>query len=488
LVRIRCELACARCCAHWVHHAVHVAVSHPSSRNTRLEDLLKTAGWSRQETARRINEEARLRGSTGVAIDGSRVTRWIVNGEQPREAVGAVVAAVISDHLGAPVGASELGWARSNAAALPADHGLDVGWDSVGLRLVLKDWSYYMLSRRRFVLVTGAALTQPAWRAAAPAVAAPRPSHTEEVGLDSPLLLDTIDSIVARAQQLDERYGTAAEVFVHDQFHAVARLLRHGHYGQRAERRLALALAQLAQTAGFMAYDACRDADAQRWYLLGLRAAHQASDHALVASITALMSNHCIDLGRPLDALQLAAASHDAARREPPLVRALIAARGGLANAAMGDAVGYERAREATLTLLDRSHADPAAPPWAAYVTGTELDAIAGRGLVWLAGTAPTSRTALLARAEALLKSRAHSEATADSQRSALRHGLWLSVAHLRADDLELAVDEARTAAARLTAVTSARIRGQAGQLWREFLPHRVRSAVVTQLLDQLRT
>lgn len=65
------------------------------------------------------------------------------------------------------------------------------------------------------------------------------------------------------------------------------------------------------------------------------------------------MSNQAVPLGQIPDALQLAAASHEAADHAPASVRALIAARGSLAHAAAGDITSFRYARDATLTHLD---------------------------------------------------------------------------------------------------------------------------------------
>ncbi|MCX4471380.1 hypothetical protein OOK41_13855 [Micromonospora sp. NBC_01655] len=109
-----------------------------------------------------------------------------------------------------------------------------------------------MLTRRTVIAVTGAALTAPAWSA----LHQPAPdlvSAARKGGPVSSPLLDMIDTVVAHAQQLDDHRGGAARDFVSDQFTAVERLLRRAPYTAAAGRRLAAALAQLAQTAGFMA-------------------------------------------------------------------------------------------------------------------------------------------------------------------------------------------------------------------------------------------
>ncbi|MGI5215079.1 hypothetical protein [Plantactinospora sp. CA-290183] len=340
-----------------------------------------------------------------------------------------------------------------------------------------------MPTRRTIIALTGAALTNRAWSALehpAPTLvsaAANRPV--------TPPLLEMIDFVVTQAQRLDDNQGGAARIFVADQFSAVARLLRSGSFGNTTGRRLAAAAAQLAQTIGFMSFDAAEDAQAQRWYLTGLRAAHAADDRALSASILALMSNQAADAGHALDALQLASAAQEAAAAAPAAVRSLVTARSSLAHAAAGDLTGFCRMRETTLELLDT---DPGAlpPGWASYIDPVELDAIMGRGLVVLADRIPSRRKQLLRDASQLLYTRAHTDPTEPPQRSALRHGAWLSLAQTAAGDLDQAVGTARMALARLPVVTSVRSVELLHRLRETLANDGRRSRAVQELLREL--
>jgi hypothetical protein len=72
-------------------------------------------------------------------------------------------------------------------------------------------------------------------------------------------------------------------------------------------------------------------------------------------------------------------------------------------------------------------------------------------------------------------------------QRSALRHGAWLSLAHIADNDLELAVSSARLALSRLPAVSSARSVSLLHRLDHQLTPIAPRSPAVRLLLDDLR-
>ncbi|MEV6868425.1 hypothetical protein AB0M44_46530 [Streptosporangium subroseum] len=343
-----------------------------------------------------------------------------------------------------------------------------------------------MLTRRTFIALSGAALTAPSWQW----MDAPTPTLAvvaRDAGPISEEVLALVESIVTGAQRLDDRQGSAAAGFVADQFACVAHLLRYAGYDASAGQRLCAALAQLAQTAGFMAYDSACDGEARCWYLTGLRAAHSAGDRAVAASILGLMSNQATTLGKTGDALHLAAAAQEAARDAPSAVRALIAARSGLAYATAGDLAGFQRAREYTLAMLERTerHCDQS-PRWANYVTRTELDAIAGRSLVAMVRRVPGRRHRyLLTDAEGLLRDRAY-DPTQAHRRSALRHGAWLGLAYTHSGDLDQAVIAGRNALDRLPAVTSLRCVALLRELRDDLAPHAHRDHGVHDLVTDL--
>ena len=447
--------------------------------NERLAELLRLVGWRPEAFARRIN----------IALAECRSTRrvheqtpykWLARGEVPHGEVPELVVDILSRALDVDLDYEDVWHTDRQRPRLPmhADHAMDLRWDGRGLLSLLGG---SVPTRRTVFAVAGAALTGPAWNA----LRRPAPGLVSaHGGRVSEPLLQMIEAVVAQAQQLDDQQGGAARDFVRDQFNAVARLLRLGAYDTAGGRRLAAALAQLAQTAGFMAFDAFEDGQAQRWYLIALRAAHAADDRSLAASVLALMSNQAADRGHALDALQLASAAQEAAADAPTAVRSLVNARSGLAHAAAGDLAGFTRMRDATRGLLTTSPDRPL-PRWASYVDGAELDAITGRGLVVLADHLPARRKQLLRQATPLLHTRAHSDAAGPARRSALRHGAWLGLAHAAAGDLDQAVTAARRALTHVPAVASVRSVALLHRLHDELSPARDRR--VRELLRDLR-
>ncbi|GAB3989624.1 hypothetical protein GCM10029978_115230 [Actinoallomurus acanthiterrae] len=466
------------------------AVTHSGAGapNAFLKDLLEQIGWRPEILARRVNAALVVIPGKSRQLHAKTPYRWINRGEVPHAPVPEIVVWLLAEATGRDLTFEQV-WPRGaprSSLLLPADHRMDLPWDASGLLRLLEEWSHPMLTRRTFMAISGTTLTRHVWQwsdSSVPSLA----SAAREGGLVTEPVLQLVEDIVSRCQQLDERHGGAASAFVADQFACVSRLLRHSRYDARTGRRLTAALAQLAQTSGFMAFDSSRDGEAQRWYLMGLRAAHAAGDRALAASILGLMSNQATEIGKMGDALQLATAAQEAASQAPMTVQALITARSSLANAAAGDLATFQRSRERTLDLLERAQArGEVAPQWASYVTRTELEAIAGRGLVVLARRMPTHRGRLLTDAEALLRGRAHTDPSGVSQRSAFRHGAWLGLAHAQAGDLDQAVAAARHSINRLPGVTSARGVGLLQRLRRELAPHARRSPEVKVLLREL--
>jgi hypothetical protein len=459
-----------------------------STPNENLKRLLEEVGWRPESLARRINAAFFAIQGENRQVHPKTPYRWLNRGEVPHAPVPEIVLWLLADASGRDLTFEQV-WPRGaprSSLLLPADHRLDLPWDASGLLRLLEEWSHPMLTRRTFMAISGTTLTRHAWQwseASVPALA----SAARQADPVTEPMLELVEDVVARCRQLDERHGAAAAAFVADQFACVSRLLRRSRYNARTGRRLTSALAQLAQTSGFMAFDSARDGEAQRWYLIGLRAAHAAGDRALAASILGLMSNQATEMGETGDALQLATAAQEAASQGPLTVQALIAARSSLASAVAGDLTTFQRLREHTLDLLERAQdRGEIAPQWANYVTRTELDAIAGRGMVVLARRIPTRRGRLLTDAEDLLRSRAQTDPSGEPQRSAFRHGAWLGLAHAQAGELDQAVAAARRSINRLPGVTSMRSIDLLKRLGHELAPHARRSSEVKRLLRDL--
>ncbi|MFD7769851.1 hypothetical protein [Streptomyces sp. NPDC059787] len=92
-----------------------------STPNYRLALALAMVGWTNSETARRINHRALCEGHSGIAVDHSRVSRWIRLGERPRRPVPELLAALVTDHLGELHTPQSLGIAPARSVRIPLE-------------------------------------------------------------------------------------------------------------------------------------------------------------------------------------------------------------------------------------------------------------------------------------------------------------------------------------------------------------------------------
>ncbi|MEV4477990.1 hypothetical protein [Nonomuraea sp. NPDC049504] len=466
------------------------ASSQPPRPNELLKALLEEVGWPPETLARKINavleHDALSSNACPRRVHEKTPYHWL-RGKVPHAPVRDIIVDLLSQALDRPIAFDALWPASARSRPVPPSSDLigDIPWDHEGLQTLLGKWPLSMPTRRTFLVLSGAALTGPAWQWLDTPV--PNPAHLGTGSAVVPPMVDLVETIVAEAQQLDEQHGSSAADFVAAQFTAVARLVRHGSYDAAVGKRLCAALAQLAQTSGWMALEAGDDGKAQRWYMTGLRAAHSAGDPALASSIMALMSYQAITLRKLRDGLQLSAVATKTAARAPSIVQAIIAARSTLVHASAGDHAGVECSRERAADLLTRAAQESAPPPrWAGYVNAAELDAISGRALIALARHTPGRRRALLTSEAAHLLHERALDPSDVHRRSALRHGAWLSRAHLHNGDLEQAVSVAQFALQRLPQVTSARCAALLADLRTDLIPYTRGNAAVRDLIADL--
>ncbi|MFG1678457.1 helix-turn-helix domain-containing protein [Micromonospora sp. NPDC049282] len=129
--------------------------------------------------------------------------------------------------------------------------------------------------------------------------------------------IDTIRAMTATYRRLDNQYGGghARDTVARYLHQEVTPLLTDGRYDHPTGRRLLSAAAELAQLAGWQAYDTAEHGIAQRYLTLALDFAHAAGDDGLGAEILAAMSHQATYLGHTATGLDLARAAGQAARR-----------------------------------------------------------------------------------------------------------------------------------------------------------------------------
>jgi hypothetical protein len=436
--------------------------------NEELILLLNTAGWRPETLARKLTATLAKRPGETRFVHPKTPYGWLNHGDVPHPPIPDLVVLLLSEELGEAIPFDRV-WpakARRSALWLPADHGMDVTWSQAGTVELLHGWVRDMLRRRGFTAISGAALTVPAWQWLDHGTKPVAPMNRDSAHV-SPELVTAIEDHICRLRRLDDAQGGGDALgYVRDQFDVVARMLREQSYSARIGKRLHVALAELGQIAGFMAFDGNHHGLAQRYFLAGLHSAHTAGDRALAANILGMLAYQAAECGKVSDSLQLAAAAEAGAASTGATVRAMVQDRLTRCHAAAGDLVGVDRARTRARELLGQAQERPEqVPTWAYWVTPPCLDAHAGQALVEVANKVPGRRGRLLADSQSLLAPRVAVKPTDRYQRSAVFHGTYLALAHLYAGELDESVAIGRQALDRVGSVNSARSIGMLRQL-----------------------
>ncbi|WP_431728326.1 carph-isopro domain-containing protein [Verrucosispora sp. TAA-831] len=462
--------------------------SRPDRTNHTLAALMAEAGLTPRTLAREIN---RLFGAGTLAETAPY--HWRDAGGVPRSPLPALTAYVLSRRLGRVVTAGDLWHGRPGAVdgtlVMTASTGMDGPWTRASTMLVAEDWLLGgLVDRRMFLSVSGAALAQAVniyLDAQLPAGTAPPAAAPDDP------LVEQIEASVPRLQLLDDEQGGAAGLgYVGAQVRAVLLVLRDGGHTDATTRRLLVALADLAQLAGWKAFDADQHGLAQRYFFTGLRAAHDAGYRSMEAHILADLSFQAASLGDADDGLRLGTAARRVAGRSAASVQASVLSRLAYAYAAAGQVNDCERAWTESRDRLAARQPDRD-PEWMYYLTPNHLDCQTGYAMI-LAGrqTVATGRgidgRALLRKGEALLRTGAYARRPdVPYQRRALYEGAWLALGYTAHGKLDDACAVTRMALPRLDQVRSPRSTALLNTLAHE-LRRRQRNHAVADLLPDL--
>jgi hypothetical protein len=162
------------------------------------------------------------------------------------------------------------------------------------------------------------------------------------------------------------------------QLNAVAESLGE-HYPPQITRRLFQVTAELAQLAGWMAYDQGLFGTAQRYYLLALHACRESAAPDLGAKIIGDMTQLSTALGHYDDSLDLVhTALYSLPRTASNLVRSELLGLEARAYAQLGTSEARHAARSAeTCVALYEEAPDDASPDWLHYMNLAEVDCLA---------------------------------------------------------------------------------------------------------------
>ncbi|MGH3913150.1 MAG: hypothetical protein ACRDTC_07040, partial [Pseudonocardiaceae bacterium] len=300
----------------------------------------------------------------------------------PRQPWPGLVCALLSRHLKESVTLASLGWQTSvGALYVPADDGLHHPWSPHGTIASL--WEVVEavgMDRRHFVVMTGTGLTAFAheWLLDPERVAA----STRGERVDH-ALVDDLERVADVRRRLDDTLG-GDKVFrvVRDDLRLVTEILDNSRYTDEVGRRLYAVAAEYARIAGLRAVDNEDQALAQRYFMVGLRAAHSSGDRAVGANILTCMSRQMQDRD-PRDAVRLAESALVGAKDLTPAMGASIQAHLACAAARAGEGTTADRARGRMFELAGA--VNPAAePPYIYWWSDAEAHAAAGSSALFL--------------------------------------------------------------------------------------------------------
>src|SRR3569833_1915147 len=227
-----------------------------NGKNETLSALLIEAGLTPRALARELNRTFGI----GTVAETAPYHRRDASAT-PREPQPSLTAYVLTRRLGRSVTVAELWHGGSDdgdmSVVLPASTGMDGPWDLQTTMHIADDWLMGgLMDRRSFLSVSGATLAQAVrvyLNTTAKATAG-----TLAAGIDDPLV-EQIEASVPRLQMLDDDQGGAAGLgYVGAQVRAVMLVLRDGGHSDATTKRLLVSLTDLAQLAGWKAFDAAR--------------------------------------------------------------------------------------------------------------------------------------------------------------------------------------------------------------------------------------
>jgi hypothetical protein len=428
---------------------------------------------SKNALARAITERAAQVGHRQVRPDGSRVRRWIEDGEQPRDPVPGLIAEILSECTGYRLSAADLGLG-------PATDSDEARYR--GPAEILAD----LKRATSATLATGPKATDQADYGDAPPPAEPRHLLTalESWSWSAPRPLpattpsgrlghtdaERIAAHTTALRQMDNQHGGASMLYMAAAHLATTNTaIKDGTYTEVAGRSLFRELGDLAGVVGWAAHDAADYPHAITYLTLAVHAARESGDRNLTAHLLQCLARVWGYVGHPQLARDcIALALYGARNTASPVLRAGLHALDARFAALLGLPRDALRAVHLAQEIFTEDSPDPA-PAFVSYLDEAELSSTLGEVLLFLARTTDNPRHAQ--DAIGLL-------ATAAEQRSEHRvrsrafDAIALARAQLFTGQFEAAHATAEHAAAVGTGLDSARVRRRYRDLAREAAVH----------------
>jgi hypothetical protein len=452
------------------------AVSALPAHETALRYWFRCSRLSKTALAKAVTTLAIQHGHRQIRPDASRVRRWIENGERPRNPVPELLAQVLSERVGYPLTAEDLGLGDptpddtrycgphevldgiQTATSASLTHGPhntaakadnptpdpDAEPDTARLLSALESWAYTP--------------SQP--------LPALRGSSSSLGARD----VARLATFTATFRELDNRYGGASMLYSATAHLAdTVRLLRAGTYHEKAGRQLHAELADLAGVVGWASHDAGNYPAAVRYLTLAVHAAREGHDRSLTAHLLQCLARIWGYLGNPTHARDcIALALYGARNTTSPVLRAGLHALDARFAALLNDERESLRAvQNAREIFADGSNQDT--PSYAAYLDYPELASTLGEVLLFLARK--TGNQAHASTAIGLL-SEANQGRAECKVRSRVFDAIALARAQLVVGELDAAYHNGLHALQIGTSLTSTRVHKRYHDLARETQAH----------------
>lgn len=317
--------------------------------------------------------------------------------------------------------------------------------------------------RRDFVKL-GASVAATALAGSAAAV--PSRSAGSRIGSST---VATLRANMARLRPLDDHLGGADTYRLYvAEVERTAGLLKSASFSGATRQELLALFAEQAQQAGWAAFDAGWQREAQQLYERSFTAAREAHDAALAGNSLALRAYQALSNGSV--AVELTDKSCSiAANGVHPAVKSLLYQRGAWTYAVTGDAHKAARALGLAEDALSDTKVDAPAPDWASWAHNTiELQIMAGR--CWTELHKPLRAVPAL---EAAMADYGDSHA-----RDKALYLSWLADAYLDGGEVEAATAVTDHALTLATAVASSRPHQRLGAVLDRFEQHETEPGV----------
>jgi transcriptional regulator with XRE-family HTH domain len=276
--------------------------AHDAVPNTRLRRQRRQRGWSLQRVAEELQRLCEFEGRR-VGVTASMVGKWERGFKRPSPFYQEKLCAL----YGLP--AEQLGLVDDTEQALPA-------WlvEHDTLAETLESWRHDVERRaflRHMTSVAGVAALAPALD-----TVGAEPHERLARALDKPSRVDDatmghLETVINECRHLDDRIGARdLQGPVTGHLQLITALLQGSQPGP-VHRRLCTAAAQVAQLAGWLAFDMNDHGSAKRYYDVALRAAQEGGDRALAAYVLGCMSVVATYGDDPRSGLQLAQEAQD---------------------------------------------------------------------------------------------------------------------------------------------------------------------------------